>query len=197
MEQTLLLEGKKTARRLYQKLEVLKEEAIQEILNRENSTLQNFKEVLKENLYNNTILRMKEKSIIIKIIQKDKFNEEDKEKLISILSKLPTEDLISLLGEDVKNQIKTFIKQKQNGIMESDHYNRWLTDNIYAYLKRLEGEIRILFEPFIEFKNMGVLFGLYKNYIPTNRMYKNSKKIIAKSTLDESVLISKKLSKIG
>ncbi len=32
---------------------------------------------------------------------------------------------------------------------------------------------------------MGALFGLHNNYMPNNRMYKNCKKIIAKSTLDE------------
>ncbi|MFX1364736.1 MAG: LAGLIDADG family homing endonuclease [Promethearchaeota archaeon] len=68
---------------------------------------------------------------------------------------------------------------------EIKHYNRWLTNNIQGYLKGLKGEIRVLFEPYIEFKKMGTLFGLYKNYIPTNRMHKYCRKIIAKNTLDK------------
>lgn len=70
-------------------------------------------------------------------------------------------------------------------IIESKHYNRCLTDNIQTYLKSLEGEIRILFEPYIGFKFMGGLFDLYKNYIPVNRIHKNCKKIIAISTIDK------------
>ncbi|MHA1669725.1 MAG: LAGLIDADG family homing endonuclease [Promethearchaeota archaeon] len=82
---------------------------------------------------------------------------------------------------------KEFLDKDLNQIeiIESSHYNRWLTDNIQNYLKSIEGEIRCLFEPFIEFKKMGTLFGLYKNFIPTNRMCKNSQKIIAVSTLDK------------
>jgi len=81
----------------------------------------------------------------------------------------------------------------KKGIMESDHYNKWLTENIQKYLKNLNPKTRLLFEPFIEFKNMGALFGLYKNYIPTNRTFKNYKKIIARSILDEMRVNFKKV----
>ncbi len=74
----------------------------------------------------------------------------------------------------------------------SKHYNRWLTDRIQKYLINLKPKIRFLFEPFTEFKNMGKLFGLYKNYIPTNRMINNDKKKIAKSTLKEMCVYFKK-----
>jgi len=169
----------------------------------------NWRELLKENLYKNTTLSLNEKSIIIKILQKERLTEGDKKQLISILSKLPTEELISLLGEDFEKHTQNYVRwgwdydlgvkklmlNKYFKIMQREiiHYNRWLTDNIQAYLKRIEGEIRILFEPFIKFKNMGALFGLYKNYIPTNRMYKNYKKIIAKSILDEMRVKFKKI----
>ena len=59
-------------------------------------------------------MSLNQKSQIIKIIQKDELKELDKTKLISIFSKLPTEQLISLLGEDFK-------KHTQN-------YTRWGSD---------------------------------------------------------------------
>jgi len=53
---------------------------------------------------------LKEKSQIIKIIQKDKLNEENKKELISILKKLPIEGLISLIGNDFKQHTKKYVK---------------------------------------------------------------------------------------
>ena len=70
----------------------------------------NWKENLKDNLYKNTTLSIKEKSIINKIIQKDKLNEDDKTQLISILNKLLIEDLISLLGDDFRQHTQNYIK---------------------------------------------------------------------------------------
>ncbi len=70
-------------------------------------------------------------------------------------------------------------------VFESNHYNRWMTDNIQNYLKNLEENVRILFEPYIEFKHIGKLFGLTKNYVPTNRMWETSDKKLAKSILNK------------
>ncbi len=55
-------------------------------------------------------MTIKEKATIIKIIRKDKLSEEDKTKLISVLSKLQTKDLISLLGEDFKKHTQNYVK---------------------------------------------------------------------------------------
>ncbi|KKK46702.1 hypothetical protein LCGC14_3162600, partial [marine sediment metagenome] len=113
MEQSLILEGKKTIRELSQKLENIEKESIlHQILNEESSSIQNLKEILKENLYRNITLSLNEKSTIIKIIRKDKLSE-DKTKLISVLSKLPTKDLISLLGEDFKKHAQKKMSQKK------------------------------------------------------------------------------------
>jgi len=103
-EKSLILEGKKAIRQLSQKLESIKKERIlHRILYEDSSSVQNLKEILKENLYQNITLSLNEKSTIIKIIQKNKPNE-DKNKLISILGKLTVKDLISLLGEDFKEE---------------------------------------------------------------------------------------------
>ncbi|TES95679.1 MAG: hypothetical protein E3J90_09265 [Promethearchaeota archaeon] len=75
-----------------------------------DQTLKNWKEVLKENLYKITMFSLNEKSIIIKIIKKAKLDEDDKKQLISILSKLPTEDLNSLLGNDFENHTRNYVK---------------------------------------------------------------------------------------
>jgi len=56
------------------------------------------------------MLSLNEKSIIIKIIKKNKLDEDDKKQIISILSKLPTEDLISLLGNDFKHHTQNYVK---------------------------------------------------------------------------------------
>jgi len=68
---------------------------------------------------------------------------------------------------------------------EINHYNRWFTDRIQNYIKGLKGAIGLIFKPYIDFNKMGFLFGLYKNYIPNNRMNKNNQKTIANSTLTD------------
>ena len=55
-------------------------------------------------------LSINEKSLIIKTIKKDKLDEDDKKQLISVLSKLPTEDLISLLGNDFRQHTQKYVK---------------------------------------------------------------------------------------
>ncbi|MFX1599708.1 MAG: hypothetical protein ACFFB6_03855, partial [Promethearchaeota archaeon] len=69
-----------------------------------------WKKTIKENLYKNTTLNINERSLIIKIIKKHKLDEGDKKQLISMLSKLTIEDLISLLGSDFKQHKQNFIK---------------------------------------------------------------------------------------
>lgn len=53
-------------------------------------------------MYKNTTLSLNEKSKINKILQKEELTESDKKELTSKISKLPIEDLISLLMNDVK-----------------------------------------------------------------------------------------------
>ena len=114
MEQSLIFEGKRTVRRLFQKLleNIKKENAIHQIINKKRRSIQNFKENLKQNLYKTTELNMNEKSKIIKIIQNENFDEENKVKLTNILSKLSIEELISLLGEDFKQYSQPYVKNR-------------------------------------------------------------------------------------
>ena len=96
MEKSLILEGKKTVKRLSQKIESIKKEnTLHQILNDKSSSIQNYKEVLKENLYKNSLLSLKEKSQIIKIIQNKEISDLKMTKLVSILSKLSAEELLS------------------------------------------------------------------------------------------------------
>ena len=121
MEQSLILEGKKTIRQLSQKLEnIEKESVLRQILNEESSSIQNFKEVLKENLYKSTELRMSEKYKIIKIIQNENFSEENKVKLTNILSKLSLEESISFGFGTIG-----MAKQGQK-FAEKEHYTKLL-----------------------------------------------------------------------
>ena len=74
------------------------------------------------------------------------------------------------------------------------HYNKWLTDQIQKYLKKLDSKLEDLFTPYISFKNMGLLFGLTQNYLREQRYTKNSKNIISKSVLEEmKVSLSQKI----
>ncbi|KKN37256.1 hypothetical protein LCGC14_0765470, partial [marine sediment metagenome] len=98
------------SRRIEPLKKIKKEIFLHEIINNESFKLQNFKDVLRENLYKCTELRMDEKSVIVKIIQKDKLNEINKEELISMLIKLPTENLISLLGKDFEKHVQNNIR---------------------------------------------------------------------------------------
>ncbi len=103
MEQSLILEGKKTIRQLSQKIKSVKEEAVQEILNGDNSMLYKFKEILRVNLYKSTELNMNEKSKLLKIIQKKDISEEDRNVIKSLLGSLSKRELITLLQNDFKN----------------------------------------------------------------------------------------------
>jgi len=63
----------------------------------------NWKEILKENLHKSTELSMKEKSKIIKILQKRELTEQDNSELKPLLSKLSRKELISLLGREFES----------------------------------------------------------------------------------------------
>ncbi len=78
---------------------------LDQMFNGNNSIIQNFKEILKENLYKSTEISMKEKQKIVEIIQKEKFSENDKNILISILEKLTNEELNELLLNKVNEYI--------------------------------------------------------------------------------------------
>jgi len=120
MEQSLILEGKKTVKCLSQKLEIIgKENAIHQILYEEISSIQNYKEILKENLYKTTELTMNEKSKIIEIIQKEQDNDEDKSRLKLLLKKLSIGELGSLLGEDFNQVLQTNVKNGLHDLIEA------------------------------------------------------------------------------
>jgi len=109
MEQSLILEGKKTIRQLSQKIKAIKEVAVQEILNGDSSMLQKFKEILRVNLYKSTELNMNEKSKLIKIIQKKDILEEDRIVIKSLLGRLSKRELITLLQNDFKNYFQNLL----------------------------------------------------------------------------------------
>ncbi|MFX1530212.1 MAG: LAGLIDADG family homing endonuclease [Promethearchaeota archaeon] len=168
----------------------------------------NWKDVLKENLYNIMTLSLKEKSQIIEIIQQNMIDDSNREKLVSILKKLPTEDLFSLLGRNFEKHTQNYVKwgwdydigvkklmlSKYFKISRSEieHYNRWFTDKIQNYIKNIENKIKFLFEPFKSFSKMDMLFGLGKSYILNVRMEKNSKKKISINNLERMRLSIKK-----
>ncbi|MFW9877719.1 MAG: hypothetical protein ACFFG0_31920, partial [Candidatus Thorarchaeota archaeon] len=123
----ILREREKFIGHLIQKLQKLKKDEV--------DIKKSWMGILKENLFRNTALSLKEKSQIIKIIQNKEIDETNKNKLVSILSNLPTEELISLLGKD-------FEKHTQN-------YQRWGWDYDQG-LRRI-----ILIKFFKIFKNEG------------------------------------------
>jgi len=110
MEQSLIIAGKKTIRRLSQKLKTIKEEVVQAILNGDNSTLHKFKENLRVNLYKSTELTLNEKSKLIKIIQKKDISENDRKEIMSMLGSLSKRELKAILNSfkiDEKNANET------------------------------------------------------------------------------------------
>jgi len=149
MEQSLIIEGKKTVKQLFQKLEEIEiESVLHQILDVESSSIQNLKEILKENLYRNMTLSLNEKSTILKIIRKDKITKKDKTELFSLLNRLPAEEfnifqnrntgshpigpnlseaerilvknfIIDLLGTDPVNNIKDIVYNDNFGSLRS------------------------------------------------------------------------------
>ena len=145
-EKSLIPEGKRVAKKIaHQLVEIKKNYILQQIFNENNPDFQNLKEILKENLYNNTVLNLKEKSTIIKIIRNDKLCEEDKTKLISVLSKLPTKDLISFLGEDFKkhtqNYVGLFCDNKKQQVDSESFENDLTNQNSIKSNKPIDGNL--------------------------------------------------------
>ena len=111
-------EVSRVAKKLRKRLELIKNEAIlRRVLSGDKRIIQNFKEILRDNLYKST-MSLNEKSTINKIIQKEKLTKQEKEELILILSKLHVEEFNSILGSKVndfiRNQAKSFITQAFN-----------------------------------------------------------------------------------
>ncbi|MFW9988607.1 MAG: hypothetical protein ACFFC3_08120, partial [Candidatus Odinarchaeota archaeon] len=98
-------EKQKFLNHLSQKLNHLKETK-----NPQKKIKKKWKELLKENLYKNTTLNYRDKSLIDKILQKEKLTEQDKKELISLLSKLSIDELILLLGNEFKKHTQNYIK---------------------------------------------------------------------------------------
>ncbi len=131
----IIAEKHKFLKHLSQKLNYLKE-----VKNPQKNIKQNWKELLKENLYKNTTLILKEKPLINKILQKEEFTEDDKKELISLLIKLPTEDLVLLLGAEFKQPTKNYIKwgwdynqgvkrvMLKNFLSTSNHYKKEISE---------------------------------------------------------------------
>ena len=102
-------------KKLRKSLELFKNEAIlKTFLNKENEegvsfekipNVDNWRELLKANLYKITILTLKEKSQINNLIQKENLSEEDKKRIISFVSKLKNEELIALFGKSFEDYI--------------------------------------------------------------------------------------------
>ncbi|MFW9878846.1 MAG: hypothetical protein ACFFG0_37680, partial [Candidatus Thorarchaeota archaeon] len=101
----ILKEREKFVNFLSQKLEYLKNA---DKIDQEDR--KDWKEAILQHLHKNTSLTLKEKSQIFKIIQNQEIGEEDRKNVASILSKLPTEDLISLLGRDFKRLTQRYVK---------------------------------------------------------------------------------------
>ncbi|KKM88657.1 hypothetical protein LCGC14_1256510, partial [marine sediment metagenome] len=141
MEKSLILEGKKTVKRLSQKIESIKKEnTLHQILNDKSSSIQNYKEVLKENLYKNSLLSLKEKSQIIKIIQNKEISDLKMTKLVSILSKLSAEELLSLLGINNDQSLRRtglvyFVLDKRTGKVYVGQTIRSLRDRFAEHLR--------------------------------------------------------------
>jgi len=95
---SLIIEGEKTVKNLAKKLESVKKTFLEEVINEDNSGIHNYIEYLRKNLYR-IMTKLDEKAKINKIIQKDNITGSDKKELISILSKLPEEELLQLIGQ--------------------------------------------------------------------------------------------------
>ena len=124
-EKSIPLEVGKVSKKLRKQLERFKIEAIlkaflhKEKLNKENEegasseiipSVNNWRELLKANLYKIAMLTLKEKSQINKLIQKEELSKDDKKRLTFLLSKVKNEDLIALFGKSFENFLNTRIE---------------------------------------------------------------------------------------
>ncbi|KKM86464.1 hypothetical protein LCGC14_1278760, partial [marine sediment metagenome] len=117
LEQSIIIEGKKSIKQLSQKLENIKNEDLISLILDENN--QNYKETLKSNLYKITGLKLNEKSKIIKIISKEYLSEGDKIKLRSFLNKLSIKEL-----KLFKSKVDKKIIEKKEILKELINFNQ-------------------------------------------------------------------------
>lgn len=94
------------------KKKLRKETIIREILNGNSSTIQNFNEYLKENLYKNKQLRLSEKSKIINLTQHKSLTQEEKAELTSILEKFTTYELEMYKNKELEDLVNPSQKIK-------------------------------------------------------------------------------------
>jgi len=83
---------------------------LNELKNAEETKWLNWKELLKANVYQITMLSFKEKSQIINLIQKKELSKEDKKELITKLIRLKIEDLNKLFGKSFEAYAKNYVK---------------------------------------------------------------------------------------
>ena len=141
----------KVAKKLRKLFELFKNKAIlKAFLNEENenaalyekiTSVNNWRELLKANLYKISMLTLKEKSQIIDLIKKEKFSKDDKESLISLFCKLKNEELIVLFGKTFEDYAKNYIHFK---IFINDHSDVSSTHN---FLETLKISISLLLPP--------------------------------------------------
>ncbi|KKM76393.1 hypothetical protein LCGC14_1380590 [marine sediment metagenome] len=166
MEQSIILEGKKTVKFLSRSLENIKKESVlNQILEENLSSVQKFKGILKKNLYKNTILSLKSKSAIINIIRKETLNEEDNNNLISILSILPTEDLISLLGYDFTKNKENITHVSYTTLELIEDVRKTLEAVLPTYIEIGGKNIKLLRKGRLSENKLGTIFGQTDYYI--------------------------------
>jgi len=83
---------------------------LNELKNTEETKCLNWKELLKANLYQITMLGFKEKSQIINLIQKKELSNQDKKELITKLIRLKIEDLNKVFGKSFEAYAKNYVK---------------------------------------------------------------------------------------
>lgn len=95
----------------------------------------NWRELLKANLYQITMLSFKEKSRIIHLIQKKELLREDKKELMTLLIRLKIEDLIKLFGKSFEEHAKNYVHWGMDWYEDNALKKRILND--YLHIKRI------------------------------------------------------------
>ena len=101
----------------------------------------NWRELLKANLYKISMLTLKEKSQINNLIQKEKLSKDDKEILISLLCKLKNDELCLLFGK--KGVLQEILNKKQIKRL-LQNINFYKNPQSESYLSNLIEEIKKL-----------------------------------------------------
>ncbi|KKN22645.1 hypothetical protein LCGC14_0913070, partial [marine sediment metagenome] len=174
------------------KIEAIKVEAVQAILDGDDWILHKFKENLRVNLYKSTELKFNEKSELLKAIQKNDISEEESKIIKSLLEKLSKREVITLLP---------FLKKRPSSAISNDQEEQKystleLIEDLRADIQKYSEVLNKFFPDQFKFSNVKLSLlwrGGKSNSYVSKQIYKFKKNNEFRIKDDNLLLLEKRI----